>query len=427
VTSDPSNQPTSRSTKKLFIIFAALYFIQGSGDPGLGLLAQPLRSMLKGWGKDAEDIAAFMFFLGFPWYIKPVFGLLTDFVPIKRYRRKSYIILGSLLFTAGFLAATFLPLVPASATMILLVLLLPSFGMAIKDVSTDAAMIEAGQPLGITGRLQSAQWAAMYGALLICGLAGGWISQHGLLRMGFVVSAFLGLVALYVGVFHIKEAPQPKYESGQLKRALKVLRKAATTRMVILISIFYFLLSFNPFSSDVLYVHMSERLEFSEQFIGVFYAVGSAGSILACLFYGLYSKEIPLRWLLHGSVLTTIVGGLLYIGMGSETSALVISAAVGFVYMVTSLTQLELASRYCPIAAAGTVFALLMSISNFSVAFSSVLGGRIYEAWKITRGPDEAFSLLVVMGAGITAIGWLLVFFFPKERDEHVPKLERSQ
>ena len=131
---------------------------------------------------------------------------------------------------------------------------------------------------------------------------------------------------------------------------------------------------------------------------------------------------MPLRWLLHGSVLTTIVGGLLYIGMGSETSALVISAAVGFVYMVTSLTQLELASRYCPIAAAGTVFALLMSISNFSVASSSVLGGRIYEAWKITKGPDEAFSLLVVGGAGITAIGWLLVFFFPKERDEDVPQ-----
>ena len=70
-----SNQQTNGSTKKLLIIFAALYFIQGTGEPRGGLLAQPLRSMLKGWGKDAEGIAWFMFILGIAWYIKPVFGL----------------------------------------------------------------------------------------------------------------------------------------------------------------------------------------------------------------------------------------------------------------------------------------------------------------------------------------------------------------
>ena len=86
--------------------------------------------------------------------------------------------------------------------------------------------------------------------------------------------------------------------------------------------------------------------------------------------------------------------------------------------MVTGLAQLELAGRYCPPAAAGTVFALLMSLWNLSIALSSILGGRFYEAWKISFGAETAYSLLVVVGAGFTAVCWFLVLFFPKTRKE---------
>jgi predicted MFS family arabinose efflux permease len=86
--------------------------------------------------------------------------------------------------------------------------------------------------------------------------------------------------------------------------------------------------------------------------------------------------------------------------------------------MITFLTQLELASRYCPPAAAGTVFALLMSLSNLSVSLSSIVGGRLYEAWKLSFGVDTAYSLLVVVGAGFTLLCWFLVLLFPKSREE---------
>jgi MFS family permease len=405
-------------TRKLFIIFAALYFVQGTGEPTAGLLSQPLRSMLRNWGSDTAEIATFMFLLGIPWYIKPIFGLLTDFIPIKGYRRKSYLILSSSLMIGGFLAATFLPLTPAASTIILIMLLLPSFGIATKDVATDATMIETGQPLGITGRLQSAQWGAMYGAGLLCGVAGGWISQHGQQRLGFLICSILGLVALYIAIFHIKEKPQPELHREKLKRAIKVLGEAARTKMVILIAIFYFFLNFNPFSADVLYVHMSDELGFSEQFIGYTYTISSVASIISCILYGLFAKKVPLRILLHGSVIFMVLSSLVYIGLETEISAVIISFTYGLIYMVTNLTQLELASRYCPPAAAGTVFALLMSLSNFSVSFSSILGGRLYDTWKLTYGASTAYSMLVIIGAGFTALCWLLVLFFPKTRSE---------
>jgi MFS family permease len=407
---------TRNTTRKLFIIFTALYFVQGMGEPTAGLLSQPIRSMLRNWGSDSAEIATFMFLLGIPWYIKPLFGLLSDFIPIKGLRRRSYMILSSLLMFGGFLAATFLPLVPAATTLILFLLLLPSVGIAFKDVVTDATMIEAGQPLGITGRLQSAQWGAMYGAGLLCGVGGGWLSQHGQQRLGFFICSLLGLVALYIAIFHIKEKPRPELHRGQLKRAIKVLGEAARTRIVILIAIFYFFLSFNPFSADVLYVHMSEELGFSEQFIGYTYTISSFASILSCILYGLFAKRVPLRFLLHGSVIFMVLSNIVYMGLGSETSAIIISFVSGFIYMVTNLTQLELASRYCQPAAAGTVFALLMSLSNFSVSLSSILGGKFYESWKLSFGAHTSYTFLVLVGTAFTALCWLLVLFFPKKR-----------
>jgi MFS family permease len=404
-------------TRRLFVIFAALYFVQGTGELTAGLLAQPLRSMLRGWGRDTQAIATFMFFLGFPWYIKPLFGLITDFLPIRGLRRKSYLILASLLMIGGFGVAATLPLSPAIGMAILVTLLVPSFGIALKDVTTDAVMIETGQPLGITGRLQSAQWGAMYAAGLLCGVAGGWISHHGQQHLGFLSCALLGGVALYIAVFQIKEQPRPELQHGQLKRAIAVLGQAARTRIVLLIAVFFFLLSFNPFSADVLYVHMSTELGFPEDFIGLTYTISSSGSILACVLYGLFAKHVPLRVLLHGSVIFMILSSLVYIGLETKTSAIAISLAYGFIYMITSLTQLELAGRYCPPAAAGTVFALLMSLSNLSYSLSSILGGRFYEAWKLSLGTDTAYTLLVVVGAGFTAVGWILVPFFPKTRE----------
>lgn len=406
------------TTRKLFIIFAALYFVQGTGELTAGLLSQPLRSMLRNWGQDSAQIATFMFFLGFPWYIKPVFGLLTDFVPIGGLRRKSYLILSSSLMIVGFLLATLLPLSPAFGTIILIALLLPSFGVAFKDVTTDAFMVETGQPLGLTGRLQSAQWGALYGAGLLCGVAGGWISQHGQQKLGFLVCALFGVVALYIAVFHIQEDSRPELQRGQLKRAIKVLGEAARTRIVILIAVFFFFVNFNPFSSDVLYMHMSNELEFSEQFIGYTYTISSFAAIIACILYGLFAKHVPLSYLLNGSVIFMVLSSLVYVGLGTQTSAVIISFANGFIYMVTSLTQLELAGRYCPPAAAGTVFALLMSISNFSISLSSILGGKFYETWKLSFGADTSFTLLVIVGAGFTAVCWFLVLFFPKTREE---------
>ena len=65
-----------------YIFFAALYFVQSVGDPTSGLIAQPVRSLLRSWGESPAALGALMALLAVPWTIKPAFGLLSDFVPL---------------------------------------------------------------------------------------------------------------------------------------------------------------------------------------------------------------------------------------------------------------------------------------------------------------------------------------------------------
>ncbi len=145
-------------------IFGALYFVQGVAEPTEGLISQPVKSLLRSWGYDAAQVGAFMLMVGFPWYIKPVYGLLTDFIPIRGSRRRSWLILWTGITSAALLYLFLFPPSADQATLFMIMLVLPGLGIAFTDVVIDGLMVEEGQPRGITGTLQSVQWACVYGA-----------------------------------------------------------------------------------------------------------------------------------------------------------------------------------------------------------------------------------------------------------------------
>ena len=119
--SEPPAARRIRDVVPLGALFGVLYFVQGIAEPTEGLIAQPVRSLLASWGRSIEEIAVFSALLAAPWWLKPLYGLLTDHVPLLRLRRKSYLLLstgiGALLL--GYLAWAE---VPHGATGLLLVL-----------------------------------------------------------------------------------------------------------------------------------------------------------------------------------------------------------------------------------------------------------------------------------------------------------------
>ena len=127
--------------------FALMYFIQSLGDPGTGIVSQPLRSLLDKWGQGPAQIALFMALVGIPWSLKPLFGLLSDFVPIMGSKRRTYLIIATVSACAGYAAVTEMSFGAGDFWLLLIILLLPAMGIAFGDVLIDAVMIDDGPGL----------------------------------------------------------------------------------------------------------------------------------------------------------------------------------------------------------------------------------------------------------------------------------------
>ena len=382
--------------------------MQGIAEPTEGLIAQPVRSLLRSWGHDAAGIGAFVAVLSIPWMIKPIYGLLTDFVPLFGTRRRSWLIVWTAATSVALTAMWLFPPQDGATTMLLVMLLVPTVGVAFTDVVVDGLMVEEGQPRGITGTLQSVQWGALYGAMILTGWLGGWLSARGLQTVGFAICAGTACFSFIIAMFMVREPPTKRPE-GTSRAAVKELMTAAMHPAVLGVGVFLFLVNFNPFGSSVRYVHMTEHLGLGEELYGQMVSLQAVAAVAAAATYGWINERVPFRALVHGCIVGAIVCTLCWWGLEGAKSAMAIAVVYGFVLMLVTLVQLDMAARYCPTAVAATVFALLMSLCNLAVSLAEAVGGSLYTTWTQTMGAGQAFSILVGVGAGFTALCWLVV------------------
>ncbi len=395
---------SSRFVTGLSAFFATMYFIQGVGDPTSGLIAQPVRSLLKSWGDSPAAIAAFMGLLALPWSLKPLFALLSDLVPLFGSRRRIYLLISSVSASVGLLALYLFP-VPEHARWLLLGwLLLPTIGIAFGDVLVDALMIEIGQPRGLTGRFQAVQWSAVNFSLLLTGVVGGYLSVNGRMHGAFLLGAVLWAISVVLAWRFARESPADERPSARETRSA-LLHAIGRPGLVTVCGIL-FLWSFNPLWVSVLYLHMTQALHFDEQTYGNTYSVFSAGSVAASLAYGTYCRRVRLGTLVNLSIFAGVVANALYWHLATLSAAYVVSFVAGAAYMTGLLIQLDVAARLVPVAAAATVFAVIMALTNIAAAGSEALGGYLYE---VLDGGGVAFDTVVVVSALFAAGAWLLM------------------
>ena len=131
----------ARRIRHLMFYFGMVFVVEGIGQTD-GIIAQPLIYYFKevhSW--TPVQVAAALTAFNFPWIIKPIYGLVSDFVPLFGYRRKSYLVLASLVTTGAYLLAAH----TEASGRLLFVLLLTAYGMAIASTLCGALLVENGQ------------------------------------------------------------------------------------------------------------------------------------------------------------------------------------------------------------------------------------------------------------------------------------------
>jgi BT1 family len=138
----------------------------------------PLQFLLKNEvGVTREQMAAFFFWCGLAWYLKPFAGILTDAFPLFRTRRRHYLLISSVLASASWIG---MPFVPHRYEALLWGALIVNVFMVMASTVTAAFLVEAGQSLGATGRLIALRIFASNFCTLIQGPLGGLLATGGL-------------------------------------------------------------------------------------------------------------------------------------------------------------------------------------------------------------------------------------------------------
>ncbi|HJT22763.1 MAG TPA: MFS transporter [Nitrospira sp.] len=358
------------------VFFGLAYFAQGVAG---GLAKQPLTYYCKSLGMTADAVAAFFALAAVPWMLKPLYGLVTDFVPLWGYRRKSHLILMAGLGAMGFLWMSWC----SSTNLLAPALLIATLGIAAIDVVVDALMVERGLTLGLIRQFQGQQWTWLNLAAVTTALIGGWLS-HDLEPSEAVQTAALlmaGAPAIVIfAAWRLVDEPKIAPQSTRIRSTASDLVAAWRSKTLWTVAGFLAFWNLIPNFGTPLYYHMSDRLHFDQYFIGELISVGSFGAILGAMAYRRYgAAQFTTRQWLTLSIACNAAMALAYLCLRDPQSAVLLHLAGGIVSMIGLLTLFSLAASVCPPQAAGCTFAALMAVYSAAAQVSAIMGGHLYE------------------------------------------------
>jgi MFS family permease len=380
--------------------FALVYVVEGLGQTG-GLIAQPLNYFLKEqYGWTPVQVTAYLTVLNFPWIIKPVYGIVSDFIPLFGYRRKAYLVIAN-----GAAAAAYFWVASLTAPgEILFALLLTAYAMAASSTLSGAVLVENGQRLGVSDTFVNQEWLWFNVAAVASALLGGVLVEHlspaGALHTAAMIVGVAPFLAIFGSLFLISEQ-RSHADLAQLKATFRALSASFRRRELWLVGGFLFLYSFNPGFGTPLYYYMTDELRFSQQFIGILGAVSSGGWIAGALIYRWGLRGMTSQALLYLSIACGVAATLLFLLLADPIAAVLVNFAAGVAGMISMVASLTLAADFCPPRSEGFTFAALLSVTNLAASLGDNIGSFLFE--HVFAGHLAPLILVSAAGTAIAA------------------------
>lgn len=407
------NEPTPELMAILLV-----YFVQGI----LGLARLAVSFFLKDdLGLSPAQVSALMGIAALPWMIKPVFGFISDGLPLFGYRRRPYLILSGLLGTGAWIAmATVVHSAWAATTAIAL----SSLSIAFSDVIVDSLVVERarGESDSDAGSLQSLCWGASAVGGLLTAYFSGLLLQHFSTRTVFGITATFPLLVSLGAWLIIESRVDRANDWSEVRHQIQQLRGAVMQKTIWLPTAFLFLWQATPSADSAFFFFTTNELGFQPEFLGRVRLVTSIASLLGVWMFQRFFRTVPFRvffgWTTVISTLLGMTALLLVthanraIGIDDYWFSLGDSLILTIMGQIAYMPILVLAARLCPPGVEATLFALLMSVTNLAGLLSYELGALLTHWLGVTDTNFDQLWLLVLITNLTTLLplpflGWL--------------------
>lgn len=412
------------------VAIATIYFVEGA--LGLARLAQTflLKDELH---LGPAELSALTGIFALPWTIKPVYGFLSDGVPLFGYRRRSYLILagvvGALSYSLvghgfwGLLDDEFITTASVAC------LIISSACIAFSDVVADGIVVQKTRDSNdprLAGGLQSLCWgSAAIGGLLSAYFSGSLLEVMKPQEI-FSITAVLPFIVASIALVIDEKPVQSDNESDSAVEGVKAqvdsLMEAIKQPAIYKPALFLFLWQSTPTSDGAFLFFMTDELGFGPEFLGRVRLVAAASSLLGVWVYNQYLKTRPIKDILFWSSIISAPLGLLNLllithanrALGIPDGAFIVGDDVilSILGEIAFLPTLVLAARLCPPGVEAVLFATLMSINNGAGTLGTEIGALLTKTLGVTETNFDNLALLTVI-CNLTSlyplffIGWL--------------------
>jgi folate/biopterin transporter len=376
------------------------------------------------------EVAAMMGIAALPWTIKPLFGFMSDGLPIFGYRRRPYLILSGLVGVSAWVCLATVVHTAAAAT---LAIVITSLSVAVSDVIVDSLIVERArnESLVDSGRIQSLCWGAAALGGLLTAYSSGLLLEHFSTRTVFGITAIFPLL-VSAAAFLITEEPVTSAASERkaiIKDQIQQLWAALSQKAIWMPTLFLFLWQCTPTADSAFFYFSTNELGFTPEFLGRVRLVTSLASLLGVWLFQRFLKNIPFRQIFLGMTLVSALIGMTalllvthtnrMLGIDDHWFALGDSLILTITGQLTFMPVLILAARLCPPGIEATLFAMLMSVLNLSGLVSKEGGAILTHLLGVTDTNFDQLWLLVL----ITNLGSVIPLVFIKLLPNEDPQL----
>ncbi|CEG48335.1 Major facilitator superfamily domain, general substrate transporter [Plasmopara halstedii] len=362
-----------------------------------------------------------------PWRVKPVYGILSDSLPLFGYHRKSYIMLCSVLQTTVTLVMA-VPDLVTTPTMAVLMLMLQSLSVAVIDVVIDARVVEISRldPENGPNDLQSLSWVATsLGGMLGAFLSGPATACLGV--RGVFCAAALGPITTLLLSMFMEESQSTLSKRDFVSSATKQLRQlkiAISTPVVWMCALWVFIShAISPAYTQILFFFSTDVLHFTPEFLGTVSAIGFIFLMAGTMLYNTYFTNVSFRRIFFVAQLCLALVSLvdvvlvtrlnLEIGIPDKAFVLGDHVVADVIGRLKTMPIMVLCAKLCPRGIEGTLFALLMSISNLSYSVSEFWGAFVCDWMGISKDEYEMLWLAIVLRSALKVVPIFFLFLIP--------------
>lgn len=409
----PLLEDDARSTATSSTIYCIAFATGAVGPITLG--AQYL--LKDKFGLGPADSARYLTLLLIGWTIKPVWGLLSDALPIWGQHRKPYVLWVSAVgmgccASYSFLDSTWtclLALVTTNACVSFLSVIGQALLVRRSGESLHAASFNFSSYFGIS-------WAtsgvATYGAGLL-------LPRQPADRI--LTGTGLFFVPLLLVAPSMCEAMTERLPSA--RKQLAMVWELYKRREVWGPALFCFSFAAMPTATSAMFFFNVDVLRFSPSFIALVSLMGIVAAVPGVLFYHRYLTEVPLRVLFGIITVACVVVSttpLIQVlrlnqkwNIDDHVFALVDTCIIHSVSDLLWIPMYVMASRLCPPTVEGLAFALFMSIRNTGKVISGLISSRLTASLSITLNDLSNLWILVFACAMSMVVPLLLLPLVP--------------